>query len=197
MKWYNIFWNILIDYYYYFMCFTRLCMSMKKYVLRGIIIVGVCLWRGTFSFAQTSSTSSPTCTNLTWLECRKQSLCTWNSSTQKCQSCKDPGVCCGIELNTNVPFIGKCIEYTSDNRSSEEMNVTEATAFPVLMWSLMKILITVILIVSFVLIIVGGILIATGNPSWGKKMIMKVVVGIAILWVMWVVLRLINPNFFG
>lgn len=45
------------------------------------------------------------------------------------------------------------------------MNVTESTAFPILMGSLMKILITVILIVSFILIIVGGILIATGNPS--------------------------------
>jgi len=53
------------------------------------------------------------------------------------------------------------------------------------------------LIVSFVLIIVGGIMIATGNPSGGKKMIMKVVVGIALLGASGVILRLINPNFFG
>lgn len=134
-------------------------------------------------------------TNQTWYNCH--CIDNYKKIDNTCVPCTDPGVCCGIELNTDIPFIGKCIEYTSANRSTDEMNVTESTAFPILMGSLMKILITVILIVSFILIIVGGILIATDNPSWGKKMIMKVVVGIAILWVIGVVLRLINPNFFG
>jgi len=114
-----------------------------------------------------------------------------------CKPCSDSGVCCGISLNTNVPFIGNCIESSSTDKGTDETNVTWETAFPVLMWSLTKILVTVILILSFVLIVVWGIMIATGDPSWGKKMIMKVVVGIAILGASGVILRLINPNFFG
>ncbi len=126
--------------------------------------------------------------------------CTCPSGTKDvdgtCTSCSAQWVCCGIELNTSVPFIGKCIESSSTNQSPDETNVTWDTAFPVLMWSLTKILVTIILIVSFILIIIGGIMIATGDPSWGRKMIMKVVVGIALLWASGVILRLINPNFF-
>jgi len=123
----------------------------------------------------------------------------YKPGTNPCQKCSDPGVCCGVELNTSVPFIGKCIEAeaTADYRSSDELNVTSETAFPVLMWSMTKILVTLILIVSFVLIIIWGIMISTGDPAWGKKMIIKVVIGIALLWASGVILRLINPNFFG
>ncbi|HMS91018.1 MAG TPA: hypothetical protein PKC87_02270 [Candidatus Absconditabacterales bacterium] len=114
-----------------------------------------------------------------------------------CTPCSDPNVCCGISLNTSIPFIGNCIEDSSANRGPGETSVTGATAFPVLMGSLTKILVTFILIISFVLIIIGGIMIATGNPSGGKKMIIKVVTGIALLGASGVILRLINPNFFG
>ncbi len=114
-----------------------------------------------------------------------------------CKPCSDPGVCCWISLNTSIPFIGKCIEDNKTNQWSDETNVTWETAFPVLMWSLVKILVTVILILSFVLIIIGGIMIATGDAPWGKKMIIKVVIGIALLGASGVILRLINPNFFG
>lgn len=113
----------------------------------------------------------------------------------ECKSCTLEDVCCGVELNTKVPFIGDCIEdekYTNDPTS-----VSQEEAFPVLMSSLTQMLVTIILIVSFVLIIIWGIQIATGNPSGGKKMIIKVVVAIAILWASGVILRLINPNFFG
>lgn len=114
-----------------------------------------------------------------------------------CKPCSDEWVCCGISLNTSVPFIGKCIESEKDYTSPGETWVTWEEAFPVLMWSLTKMLVTVILIVSFVLILIGGIMITTGNPSGGKKMIIKVVIGIAMLWASGVILRLINPNFFG
>jgi len=113
-----------------------------------------------------------------------------------CKSCKAEWVCCWISLNTSVPFIGNCIEDSTANQGPGETNVTWDTAFPVLMWSLTKILVTIILIVSFVLIIIWGIMIATGNPG-GKKMIIRVVVGIALLGASGVILRLINPNFFG
>ncbi len=116
-----------------------------------------------------------------------------NTTPNICQPCSTPGVCCGIKLNTNVPFIGDCIEDKADDPSW----VSSDQAFPVLMWSLVKILVTVILILSFVLIVVWGIMISTGDAAWGKKMIIKVVIWIAILWASGVILRLINPNFFG
>lgn len=116
-----------------------------------------------------------------------------------CKPCSDPDVCCGVKLNTNVPFVGDCIENKDENPNS---NVTEENAFPVLMSSLTKMLVTIILIVSFVLIVVWGIMIASAwanqsNASAGKKLIMKVVIGIALLGASGVILRLINPNFFG
>ena len=116
-----------------------------------------------------------------------------------CKLCSEKWVCCGVELNTAVPFIGKCIESDTGTgyKSSDETWVTSAKAFPVLMWSLTKILVTLILITSFVLIIIGGIMIATWDLPWGKKMIINVVIGIALLGASWVILRLINPNFFG
>lgn len=116
---------------------------------------------------------------------------------KQCVPCNTKGVCCGIELNTNVPFIGRCIEWSIDDVSNDEKAVTSEDAFPVLMGSLTQILVTIILIVSFVLIIIGGIMISTGNPSGGKSLIIKVVVGIALLGASGVILRLINPNFFG
>lgn len=142
--------------------------------------------------------NSPTPTDSSTKKCGTEEC----SSTQKCidshcKNCSDPDVCCGISLNTNIPFIGKCIEDNQANRWSDETSVTWTTAFPVLMWSLTKILVTLILIISFVLIIIGGIMIATGNPSGGKKMIINVVIGIALLGASGVILRLINPNFFG
>ena len=114
-----------------------------------------------------------------------------------CKLCSEKWVCCGVELNTSVPFIGKCIEDVKTNQWADETSVTWATAFPTLMWSLTKILVTLILITSFVLIIIGGIMIATGNPSGWRKMIINVVIGIALLGASGVILRLINPNFFG
>lgn len=115
-----------------------------------------------------------------------------------CQPCSLKKVCCGVKLNTNVPFIGNCLEQDTSDPSA----VSPERAFPVLMSSLTKILVTVILIVSFVLIVVGGIMIASAWPnqskaSEGRKLIMKVVVGIALLGASGVILRLINPNFFG
>jgi hypothetical protein len=113
-----------------------------------------------------------------------------------CVPCNTKGVCCGIELNTNVPFIGRCIEGSTGDVGDDEQAVTSEDAFPVLMGSLTQILVTIILIVSFVLIIVGGIMISTGNLSGGKSLIIKVVIGIALLGASGVILRLINPNFF-
>lgn len=115
-----------------------------------------------------------------------------------CRGCSEPDVCCGTKLNTKIPFIGDCIETTTQNPNS---TINETTAFPVLVTALVKILISVILIASFVLIVVAGVMIASARDdasqaTAGKKMIIKVAVWLAILWASGVILRLINPNFF-
>lgn len=96
--------------------------------------------------------------------------------------CKD-----GIKLNTDVPFIGKCIKKDdADN------------AFPALIGGLSKMVVTAILIVSFLMIIVGGVMRTTGGKNvWkGKEMIIKVAIWLAILGASGAILQLINPNFF-
>ncbi len=141
-----------------------------------------------------SSTAWTSCPDVAWIP---QKWVNTGNGTGMCKSCKDPWVCCGVSLNTSIPFIGKCIENSAASVGPDETGVTWVDAFPVLMWSLTKILVTLILIVSFVLIIIGGIMIASGDPSKGKKMITNVIIGIALLGASGVILRLINPNFFG
>jgi len=65
-----------------------------------------------------------------------------------------------------------------------------------------KIALALILALSFLLVIVGGVMIASGGASEsgytdGKKLIGKVVIAIVLLGMMGVILRLINPSFFG
>lgn len=154
---------------------------------------GTCIWSTTPSTLDCKPTDFEKA-NVTDTDCVCIDWYKRLDTDKKCHPCSEKWVCCGIELNTNVPFIGNCIE---DESSNDPTAIKTDEAFPVLMSSLTKILVTVILIVSFILIIVWGIMIASGNPSWGKKMIIKVVVGIALLGASGVILRLINPNFFG
>jgi len=116
-----------------------------------------------------------------------------------CTLCNAPGVCCGVKLNTSIPFIGSCIESSGAYVSpgGDEIAVSWEGAFPTLIGSLTKILVSVILITSFILIVVAGVMIASGKASEGKKMITNVVIGLALLWASGVILHLINPNFFG
>lgn len=111
-----------------------------------------------------------------------------------CELCSRDDVCCGTKLNTKIPFIGDCIESSSQASGSV---INETTAFPILISALVKIIISVILIASFILIIVAGVRWSAGDAKWGKDMIIKVAVWLAILWASGVILRLINPNFFG
>lgn len=139
-----------------------------------------------------------------WLICPD-----WTKAVEKkwCVPCTDTWVCCGIQLNTNVPFIGNCIElskWSTDDWSNDanESKVTERTAFPILMWGLTKILVTVIILMGFVGILAGWVMISAsgGDDSWaskGKALIGKVIVALALLGASGVILRLINPNFFG
>jgi hypothetical protein len=106
--------------------------------------------------------------------------------------CKD-----WIRLNTNVPFVGNCIHTKEGSADS----VTPINAFPKLIGALMNLLMTVILIMSLLMIVYAGILL---TMSWadsskyneGVNKLQKVAIWMALLWASWVILKLINPNFF-
>jgi hypothetical protein len=129
-----------------------------------------------------------------------------NKTYAICRKC-DPERCnCGVKLNTNVPFIGRCIMYgmTNDPKDNAYTSGDNSTvvvnplnAFPVLMTGIVKILMTVILLICFGALIVAGVMMTT--EQWyetGKGLIWKVVWAVALLWTSGVILYLINPNFF-
>lgn len=117
---------------------------------------------------------------------------------------KDTVCCEGILLNTNVPFIWQCIVYkkASTTQPSVGLVVDENTAFPVLMWGLSRLLVSIILLISFVWILIGGVMISASwwTEEWAqkwRKIIGNVISALALLGASGVILQLINPNFFG
>jgi magnesium-transporting ATPase (P-type) len=130
----------------------------------------------------------------------------FNDETCKCE-CDPTQRCCGILLNTVVPFIGDCIEMTTQNSISDpsdpnKSRVNQLNAFPFLMMWLSKILVTIILIFSFLIIIAAWLMMTTGvykeqnYKTWVDR-ITKVIVWLILLWASGLILRLINPSFFG
>lgn len=124
-----------------------------------------------------------------------------NDFVATCTKC-DPKLCnCGTKLNTNIPFIGKCIMYGDTNNPGENgegtTTVNALNAFPLLMWSLTKILMTIILVTLFATLIVGGFMMTVPDQyNEGKNYVKKVIWTIIALWSLWLILYLINPNFF-
>ncbi len=103
--------------------------------------------------------------------------------------------CKWIKLNTDVPFVWRCIGTTTSDKT------TQLNAFPKLMWAMMRLIMTVIMVLSILMIVVAGVMMTTGgvekgNYTKGLEIIKKVAVGIALLWASGVILKLINPNFF-
>ena len=101
----------------------------------------------------------------------------------------------GIKLNTCFPIIGNCIDTWGDKTKPTE-------AFPTMIWALTKIIIALVFVVCFILIIVAWIMWAwawedASKKTKAKKLIIKVWITVLLLWFSWVILRLINPNFFG
>ncbi|MBF0981695.1 hypothetical protein HXK74_03610 [Candidatus Gracilibacteria bacterium] len=104
--------------------------------------------------------------------------------------------CKGVKLNTNLPFLGNCIGVSSDGR------VNQLNAFPIMIKGLMKIIISIVLVMSFLMIVAGGVMMTTagyesGNFAKGKGMITSVAKALAMLGASGVILKLINPNFFN
>lgn len=114
----------------------------------------------------------------------------WNSEKWNC-----------IELNTNVPFIWNkiCTDWSANNW--EGTNVTADNAFPVLVWWLSKIVMGIIIAVAFLMVIIWWVMITS---SWAdqslywrwRDLIIKAIIWIALLWLSWIILHAINPNFF-
>lgn len=134
--------------------------------------------------------------------------CTWcvewtipNENKTKC-ICDSSKKCCWIQLNTVVPFIWDCIEMGTDSGRWDTTSVTSVTAFPILMQWLMKILMSVIMVFSFIMVIVSWLMMtawAFKSSSFDKwKTILKnVLISLILLWCSWLILSLINPSFFG
>ena len=107
----------------------------------------------------------------------------------------------GIKLNTDIPFVGNCIE-KSTNASVAGDKTTIANAFPKLLGGLMRIVMTVVVIVGFMGILVGGFMMSAGGleaslmAKW-KKLIITVIIWLVVLGLSGIILNLINPNFFG
>lgn len=117
-----------------------------------------------------------------------------------CEKCDIKKCNCGVKLNTNIPFIGRCIMYGNTNAvglSWETTTVNSVSAFPILMGAMIRLLMGVILVVCFGTIIVGGFMMTIPwQYDKGKWLVMKVVWTIVALWSLWLILYLINPNFF-
>jgi hypothetical protein len=122
----------------------------------------------------------------------------WNSSV--CQKC-NPDTCnCGIKLNTNIPFIGRCIMNEKTNKTwqnGEKTTVNPLSAFPILMGALIKFLMSIIMIVCFSSLIIWWFMMTIPDEyDTGKWIVKKVMRTIVSLWLLWTILYLINPNFF-
>ena len=102
--------------------------------------------------------------------------------------------CKWVKLNTNLPFLWNCI---GDGNGVNQLN-----AFPIMIKGLMKIIISIVLVMSFLMIVAGGVMMTTagyesGNFAKWKGMITSVAKALAMLGASWVILKLINPNFFN
>ena len=131
----------------------------------------------------------------------------WNGYTEVkkwwiaiCEKCDLKKCNCGIKLNTNIPFIGRCIMNQQTNnvwQSGDVMTVNSLNAFPILMWALIKLLMSIIMIVCFASLIVWWFMMTVPDQyDTGKWIVKKVIRTIVALWSLWTILYLINPNFF-
>lgn len=95
-----------------------------------------------------------------------------------------------IQLNTDVPWVWKCIKQDKAWDS-----------FWKLMWAMMKILINMTVAISFIALIAAGVMMslswASQSTAWKwKELLKKVILWIVLLWLSWIILHTINPNFF-
>ena len=95
-----------------------------------------------------------------------------------------------ISLNTDVPWVWKCIKQDDAWDSFGKM-----------MWYMMKLLINITVAVSFIALIAAGVMMTLSwvnqSAAWKwKELLKKVILWIVLLWLSWIILHTINPNFF-
>ncbi len=124
----------------------------------------------------------------------------WSADAQTWCACKYFD---HIYLNTKIPFIGQCIlkRTWSDTDISQTSIPDLNTAFPRLLSGMSRLIQSLILIAAFVAIVIAGFMISAGGMSeWsatkGKNIIKWVIIALILLWASWIILNLINPNFF-
>lgn len=119
-----------------------------------------------------------------------------NGTTTALQSDNSPAQkeCKWIKLNTKLPFFEtRCIGSSG--------NVNQLNAFAYMVRGLMKIIVSIVLVMSFLMIVAAWVLMTTSGYdktyySKGVTMITTVAKALAMLWASGVILKLINPNFF-
>ncbi len=97
-----------------------------------------------------------------------------------CEKCDMDKCNCWVKLNTNVPFIGRCIMYENTNdiwaNWDETTTVNPLNAFPVLMWALVKILMSVIMVICFASLIIWWFMMTVPDQYDTWKWIIKKVI---------------------
>jgi hypothetical protein len=134
-----------------------------------------------------------------WCEAGYTEIKAWWASL--CEKCNKDTCNCGIKLNTNIPFIGRCIMNEKTNNVWQNGNTTTVNtlnAFPILMGALIKLLMSIIMIVCFASLIVWWFMMTVPDQyDTGKWIVKKVIRTIVSLWSLGTILYLINPNFFS
>lgn len=154
---------------------------MKKIKILTIWLLSLWLLGNIFSVADANNACA-------WNNC-------WSKTTnQSGTNTSSKTVCKWIKLNTNFPFVGSCIGLESGE--TNQINV-----FPKMVKSLMKLIISIIMLMSLIIIIIAGVMVTSsgydsGNYKKGLDLINKVATGLALLGASGVILKLINPNFF-
>ena len=95
-----------------------------------------------------------------------------------------------IELNTDIPWVWKCISTDNANEALWSM-----------MWWLMKLLLNITVAVAFIAVIASWIMVSVSwvsqSTAWKwKELLKKVVIGIILLGLSGIILHTLNPNFF-
>ena len=103
-----------------------------------------------------------------------------------------------IRLNTDIPFVGRCIKKDTDPATVE---TNYGNVFPKLVGGLMRVVMAAVVIIGFLAILVGWFMMTAG---WVKQdlvnkwrdLIIKVIGWLVLVWLLGIILNLINPNFF-
>lgn len=109
-----------------------------------------------------------------------------------------------IMLNISIPFIGRCIKKDPKAKQvyDDQWNSTVGNVFPKLMGGMIRLVMTAIYIIWFLGILVGWFMISASwlDPSYKQKwysLITMIIWWLILLGASWVILNLINPDFFG